>query len=68
MEKESQIFKKKFLGKRLQFQTTQSWRNKHNARSSYKERRVNALALGAEEGRGKQRNASGSRKQTTIRG
>ena len=28
----------------------------------------NALALGAEEGRGKQRNASGSRKQTLIRG
>ena len=34
---------------------------------SYKERRVNALASGAEEGRGKLRKATGSRKQTLIR-
>ena len=33
-------------------------------RSSYKERKGNALALGAEEGRSEQRNATGSRKQT----
>ena len=41
---------------------------KKNRRSSYKERRENALASGAEEGRGKQRNAAASRKQTTTRG
>ena len=35
-------------------------------RSSYKGRRANALALGAEEGRGKLRKAVGSRKQTKI--
>ena len=37
-------------------------------RSSYEERRVDALAPGADEGRGKHRNATGSRKQTSIRG
>ena len=37
-------------------------------RSSYKERRADALAPGAEEGRGKHRNATGSRKQALIRG
>ena len=31
-------------------------------RSSYKERKGNALALGAEEGRNERRNAAGSRK------
>lgn len=35
--------------------------------SSYKERKGNALALRAEEGRSKQRYAAGSRKQTLIR-
>ena len=38
-----------------------------NTWSSYKERKGNALALRAEEGRSKQRNAAGSRKQTLIR-
>ena len=33
-----------------------------NVRSSYKERKGNALALGAEEGRNERRNAAGSRK------
>ena len=37
------------------------------SRSSYKERREDALALGAEEGRGKLRKAVGSRKQALIR-
>ena len=37
-------------------------------RSSYKERKGNALALGADEGRSKQRYAVGSRKQALIRG
>ena len=37
-------------------------------RSSYKEHRVDALAPGAEEGRGKLRKASGSRKQALNRG
>ena len=37
-------------------------------RSSYKERTADALAPRAEEGRGKHRNATGSRKQTSIRG
>ena len=32
------------------------------SRSSYKERKGNALALGAEEGRNERRNATGSRK------
>ena len=36
--------------------------------SSYKERKGNALALGAEEGRSKLRKATGSRKQALIRG
>ena len=36
-----------------------SWRKK---RSSYKERKGNALALGAEEGRDELRKATGSRK------
>ena len=45
--------------------------NKRNSesckkRSSYKGRRANALALGADEGRGKLRKAVGSRKQTLI--
>ena len=38
-----------------------------NTWSSYKELKVNALALGAEEGRGKLRKAAGSCKQTLIR-
>ena len=42
-----------------------SWRKK---RSSYKERKGNALALGADEGRSELRKAAGSRKQTAIRG
>jgi hypothetical protein len=37
-------------------------------RLSYKERKVNALALGAEEGRSDLRKATGSRKQALIRG
>ena len=37
-------------------------------RSSEKERKGNALALGADEGRGKLRKATGSRKQASIRG
>ena len=36
--------------------------------SSYKERKGDALALGAEEGRSDLRKATGSRKQVTIRG
>ena len=36
-------------------------------RSSEQGRRADALALGAEEGRGYQRNAAGSRKQASIR-
>jgi len=36
--------------------------------SSYKERKGNALALGAEEGRSDLRKAAGSRKQAAIRG
>ena len=36
-------------------------------RSSYKERRVNALAPGAEEGRGKLRKAAERRKQPSTR-
>ena len=36
-------------------------------RSSEKERMVDALALDADEGRGKLRKATGSRKQTLIR-
>ena len=36
-------------------------------RSSEKERMVDALALDADEGRGKLRKAAGSRKQTLIR-
>ena len=38
-----------------------------NLRSSEKERMVDALALDADEGRGKLRKATGSRKQTSIR-
>ena len=37
-------------------------------RSSYKERKGNALAPGAEEGRSDLRKATGSRKQASIRG
>jgi hypothetical protein len=37
-------------------------------RSSYKERMVNALASGADEGRSNLRKASGSRKRALIRG
>ena len=37
-------------------------------RSSKKEHKANAWAIGAEEGRGKLRKASGSRKQAPIRG
>jgi hypothetical protein len=37
-------------------------------RSSYKERTVNALVSGADEGRSDLRKASGSRKQALIRG
>ena len=37
-------------------------------RSSYKEHRADALALGADEGRGKLRKATVSRKQALIRG
>ncbi len=37
-------------------------------KSSYKEHMADALALGAEEGRGHLRKASGSRKQAPIRG
>ena len=40
--------------------------NKESKRSSYKGRRANALALGAEEGRGKLRKAVGNRKQIMI--
>ena len=40
----------------------------HIRRSSEKERKGNALAPGAEEGRGKLRKASGSCKQAEIRG
>ena len=36
-------------------------------RSSKKGRKGNALAIGAEEGRGKLRKATGSRKQASIR-
>ena len=36
--------------------------------SSYKERKGNALASGADEGRGNQRYATGRRKQPAIRG
>ena len=36
--------------------------------SSYKERKGDALALGAEEGRSDLRKATGSRKQAVIRG
>jgi hypothetical protein len=36
--------------------------------SSYKEHKVDALALGAEEGRSDLRKATGSRKQASIRG
>ena len=39
-----------------------------NIRSSYKERKVDALALGADEGRSDLRKATGSRKQAMIRG
>ena len=39
-----------------------------NVRSSYKERKVDALALGADEGRSDLRKATGSRKQAVIRG
>ena len=40
---------------------------KINTWSSYKGRRANALELGAEEGRGKLRKVTGSRKQTLNR-
>ena len=40
---------------------------KHSWRSRNKEHRVNALALGADERRGKLRKASGRRKQPLIR-
>ena len=49
---------------RLQFQA----RETRNTWSSYKERKGNALALGAEEGRVKLRKATGSRKKASIRG
>ena len=42
-------------------QTKEKW-------SSYKERKGNALALGADEGRSNLRKAAGSRKQASIRG
>ena len=42
-------------------------RNSMKIRSSEKERMVDALALDADEGRGKLRKATGSRKQTSIR-
>ncbi len=42
-------------------------RNSIEIRSSEKERMVDALALDADEGRGKLRKATGSRKQTSIR-
>ena len=42
--------------------------NKASIWSSYKGRKVNALALGADEGRSNLRKATGSRKQTSIRG
>ena len=43
-------------------------RKKATKKSSYKEHRVDALAPYAEEGRGKLRKATGSRKQASIRG
>ena len=50
------------------------WTDPHNwsqdqvtRKSSYKEHRVDALAPYAEEGRGKLRKATGSRKQASIR-
>ena len=42
--------------------------NMEEKRSSYKERKGDALAPGADEGRSKLRKAAGSRKQTLIRG
>ena len=42
--------------------------NKASIWSSYKGRKVNALAPGAEEGRDKLRKATGSRKWAVIRG
>ena len=45
-----------------------NWSQDHNdEKSSYKEHRVDALAPYAEEGRGKLRKATGSRKQAPIR-
>jgi hypothetical protein len=43
-------------------------RRKYVIWSSYKEHKVDALALGAEEGRSDLRKATGSRKQAPIRG
>ena len=43
-------------------------RIKNDEKSSYKEHRVDALAPYADEGRGKLRKATGSRKQASIRG
>ena len=42
-------------------------RIKNDEKSSYKEHRVDALAPYADEGRGKLRKATGSRKQASIR-
>ena len=54
------------MGKDITTISKQSWQSIIQW-LSYKERRENALASGAEEGRGKQRYATGSRKQTLIR-
>ena len=53
-------------GKLLQFVVERTKEN--HIRSSEEGRRANALAPGAEEGRGKLRKATGSRKQAGIRG
>ena len=52
------VIESKEKGNNITFSTSENSitnlndRGSHNKRSSYKERKVNALALGAEEGRG----------------
>ncbi len=53
---------KSTISKSKSLQRDEFLRTKKNTWSSYKERKGNALALGADEGRDKLRKAAGSRK------
>ena len=65
---ERQIGLSEMLRRKQKDLKTKSRKNSSLSRLNEKGRTVDVLAYRAEEGRSKRRNASGSRKQTTIRG